>query len=164
MKGLKEKRPVYHSVVLFVKDIQKSKTFYNVVLGQDIVLDFGRHVEFEGGLGIWEKEYALNLIFEDSKSEGKVGGNNAELYFEFDELDGLYEELAEKTKIIHSIREHPWGQRAFRVYDPDGHIIEFGESMANVVLRLYTDGLSFEEISKKSMMPKDFIQTAIAKQ
>jgi catechol 2,3-dioxygenase-like lactoylglutathione lyase family enzyme len=164
VKGLREKKPVYHRVVLLVKDIEKSKSFYNIVLGQKIVLDFGRYVEFEGGLGIWEKAYALNLIFEDGKSAVEVGGNTAELYFEFDDLDGLYEELEGKTTVIHSIREPPWGQRAFRVYDPDGHIIEFGESMANVVLRLYNEGLSLEEISKKSMMPMDFIQTAISKQ
>ena len=163
MKGLREKKPVYHSVVLLVKDIEKSKSFYNTVLGQEIAMDFGRNVGFEGGLSIWDKEYALSLIFEDSKTDVKVGSNNSEIYFEFDDLDGLYEKLKGKTKIIHSIREHPWGQRAFRVYDPDDHIIEFAESMANVVLRLYNDGLSFEEISKKSMMPIEFIQMTIKK-
>ena len=163
MKGLRGKKPVYQSVVLLVKDIEKSKNFYETVLGQRIVMDFGRNVGFEGGFAIWEKEYALNLIFEESKSDVKVGGNNAEIYFEFDDLDGLYEELKGKTKVIHSIREAPWGQRAFRVYDPDDHIIEFAESMANVVLRLHNNGLSFEEISKKSMMPLEFIQMTIKK-
>lgn len=163
MKGLRGKKPVYQSVVLLVKDIEKSKNFYETVLGQKIVMDFGRNVGFEGGLAIWEKEYALNLIFEESKSDVKVGGNNAEIYFEFDDLDGLYEELKGKTKVIHSIREAPWGQRAFRVYDSDDHIIEFAESMANVVLRLHNNGLSFEEISKKSMMPLEFIQMTIKK-
>ena len=58
-----EKNPVYHSCVLLVKDIEKSKHFYNTILGQNIVMDFGRNVGFEGGLSIWEWEYALNLIF-----------------------------------------------------------------------------------------------------
>ena len=67
--------------------------------------------------------------------------------------ENLYKQLVkEKTKVIHSIREHSWGQRAFRVYDPDDHIIEFAESMESVVLRLHMKGFSIGEIAKKSMM------------
>lgn len=60
--------------------------------------------------------------------------------------------------------EHSWGQRAFRVYDPDDHIIEFAESMENVVLKLYNQDLSVEEIVKKSMMPMEFIILILEKQ
>ena len=156
-----KKNPTYHSVVLLVKDIEKSKQFYNVVLGQKIVMDFGRNVGFEGGLAIWERDYALNLIFQEKDQEIKVGANNSEIYFETKDLDDLYERLAGKVRVIHSIREHPWVQRAFRVYDPDNHVIEFAESMESVVLRLHIEGLSFEEIAKKSMMPMEFITIAL---
>jgi hypothetical protein len=60
--------------------------------------------------------------------------------------------------------EHSWGQRAFRVYDPDDYIIEFAESMENVVLRLYNQDLGVEEIAKKSMMPMVFIKLVLEKQ
>jgi len=157
----KKKNPTYHSVVLLVKDIEKSKQFYNVVLGQKIVMDFGRNVGFEGGLTIWERDYALNLIFQEKDQEIKVGANNSEIYFETKDLDDLYERLAGKVRVIHSIREHPWGQRAFRVYDADNHVIKFAESMENVVLRLHIEGLSLEEIAKKSMMSMEFINIAL---
>jgi catechol 2,3-dioxygenase-like lactoylglutathione lyase family enzyme len=154
--------PVYKSAVLLVKDIQKSKGFYNAILGQKIIMDFGRNVGFEGGLAIWEKEYALNLIFQEKSHNIQVGTNNCEIYFESDNLDELFTRVRkEKIKIIHPIRQHPWGQRAFRVYDPDSHIIEFAESMESVVKRLDNEGLSLEEISKKSMMPMDFITMAL---
>ena len=65
------------------------------------------------------------------------------------------------AKIIHPIVEHPWGQRAFRIYDPDNHIIEFGESMQDVILRLYSSGLSTEEITKKSLMPIEFVNMVL---
>jgi catechol 2,3-dioxygenase-like lactoylglutathione lyase family enzyme len=163
-KTLKDKKPVYRSVVLLVNDIQKSKNFYNVILGQKIVMDFGRNVGFEGGLAIWEKDYALNLIFQEETENIQVGANNAEIYFEFDDLDGLFARLVEKKiKVIHPIREHPWGQKAFRVYDPDNHIIEFAETMESVVRRLDTEGISLEEISKKSMMPLEFIKLVLKK-
>jgi len=48
---------------LLVTDIEKSKHFYATILGQNIVMDFGRNVSFEGGLSIWKKDYALDLIF-----------------------------------------------------------------------------------------------------
>jgi hypothetical protein len=93
------------------------------------------------------------------------GSNNSEIYFECDDLDALYSRVSkDETKVIHSVRQHPWGQRAFRMYDPDNHIIEFAESMESVVKRLNLEGLSLEEISKKSMMPMDFIEMALKKQ
>jgi catechol 2,3-dioxygenase-like lactoylglutathione lyase family enzyme len=156
--------PVYHSVVLLVEDMERSKRFYADVLGQKVVMDFGRNVGFEGGLAIWEKEYALNLMFQ-GKTEGlKVGGNNAEIYFESGDVDALYKRLTgEGVEVIHPIVEQPWGQRVFRVYDPDKHIIEFAESMASVVLRLDKKGFSLEEISKKSLMPVEFIKMVLKK-
>lgn len=160
-----EKNPVYHSCVLLVKDIEKSTHFYNTILGQKIVMDFGRNVGFEGGLAIWESDYALNLIFQEKAKDTVVGANNSEVYFETKNLDNLYEWLVkENVKVIHSIIEHPWGQRAFRVRDPDNHILEFAESMESVVLRLNMQGLSLEEIAKKSMMPTEFIEMTLKKQ
>jgi catechol 2,3-dioxygenase-like lactoylglutathione lyase family enzyme len=160
-----KKHPVYHGCVLLVEDVKKSKHFYNTVLGQKIVMDFGRNVGFEGGLAIWDKNYATNLIFQENANKINVGTNNFEIYFETEDPDNLYELLIkEKVTIIHPITEHPWGQRAFRVRDPDDHIIEFAESMESVVRRLNMQGLSLEEIAEKSLMPMEFIKMALNKQ
>ncbi|HER54617.1 MAG TPA: glyoxalase [Candidatus Bathyarchaeota archaeon] len=159
------KHPVYHSCVLLVEDVEKSKHFYNVVLGQKIVMDFGENLGFEGGLAIWNKDYALNLIFHENAKKLNVGTNNLEIYFETEDLDDLYERLVkENVTVIHPITEPPWGQRGFRIRDPDGHIVEFGEPMETTVRRLNMQGLSLEEIAKKSMMPMEFIKMALNKQ
>ena len=161
----KNLNPAFHSVVLLVEDIERSKRFYSVVLGQKVVMDFGRNVGYEGGLAIWERDYALNLMFQGKTESVKVGGNNAEIYFESGDVNALYKRLTgEGVKVIHSIVEQPWGQRVFRVYDPDNHIIEFAESMASVVLRLDKKGFSLEEIAKKSLMPMEFIKMVLQKQ
>jgi len=157
--------PVFHSCVILVKDMEKSKHFYKIVLGQKIVNDFGRNIIFEGGLSIWQRDYALNLIFQEKTAKIAAGGNNFELYFETEDLDTLYDLLvSEKIEVIHSVIEHSWGQKGFRVRDPDGNIVEFSESMESVVRRLNNKGLSLEEITKKSMMPIDFIKIALEKQ
>ena len=96
-----ENNPVYHSCVLLVKDIEKSKHFYNIILDQKIVMDFGRNVGFKGGLAIWERDYALNLIFQQKAKDTIVGANNFEVYFETEDLDNLYERLVkEKVEAV----------------------------------------------------------------
>lgn len=71
-------------------------------------------------------------------SDIKKEANNFELYFETDEIEGIFNRLKnEGIEFIHDIREQPWGQRVMRLYDPDYHIIEIGESMEAVVLRYH---------------------------
>ena len=65
------------------------------------------------------------------------------------------------VEFIHPISEHPWGQRGMRFYDPDGHIVEIGETMEAVVWRFYEQGLPIDIISKKSAMTPEFIDSVI---
>jgi len=158
-------RPVFHSAVLLVEDVKKSKRFYSVVVGQKIVFDFGRNVVFEGGLAIWDRDYALDLIFGKKRNAIQVKTDSAEFYFETRDLEKLFERLLkEEVEFIHSIREEPWGQRVFRVFDCDGNILEFAESMESVVLRLDEQGFDVDEISSKSKMPLDFIKRVLEKE
>ncbi len=124
--------------------------------------DFGRNIGFEGGLSLWEKEYALSVIFEEKAKQIAVGANNSEIYFECSDIEAFFERLTKgQVRVIHPVMEHPWGQRAFRVYDPDNHILEFAEPMSEVVLRLHHEGLGVEAIAAKSMMPPEFIKNIL---
>lgn len=148
----------FEAVVFFVGDVERSKRFYTEVLEQKIKLDHGRNVIFESGLSIWDKDYALDTIFHEKRNTIKSGHYNAEIYFESAQLEEIYQNIKEMdTEIIHPIYEHPWGQRAFRFFDPDKHIIEIGEPMSVVILRYYKNGMSEKEIQKKTTMPPEFI-------
>ena len=150
--------PKFESTVFFVQDVEKSKNFYANILGQKILMDFGLNVGFEGGFAIWDADYALKSIFQEKADKIKVGGNNTEIYFESSKLESLYQKLKnESVEFIHPIREAPWGQKAFRIRDPDKNIIEFGEPMSDVVIRLHEQGKTIEEIAKKSLMPIEII-------
>jgi hypothetical protein len=59
--------------------------------------------------------------------------------------------------------EHPWGQRAVRLRDPDGHIIEVGEDMDMVVLRFLKSGLTAAETASRMDVPESYILEMIAK-
>lgn len=59
--------------------------------------------------------------------------------------------------------EQPWRQRLVRLYDPDRHIIEIGESMEHLSYRLHKEGLSPDDISKITMLPFEFVTDSIQK-
>jgi catechol 2,3-dioxygenase-like lactoylglutathione lyase family enzyme len=153
--------PKYHSSVFFVSDVEISKKFFTDVLGQKIESDFGRCIIFIDGFSIWDRVYAhkmMGLTDEDISNNKK----DAELYFEIEDIDSLYIKLKnEKIEFIHNIIEQPWGQRCFRIYDPDNHIIEFAEPMTVVIERLYDKGLTHNQIVKKTLMPVEIVLDVI---
>jgi len=135
------------SSIIVVKDIPQSRKLYEGILGLKVSADFGIYnVGFEGGLSLYRKAFFEELIA-DRVDLGKH--HNVVLYFEFDRLEELEEEIAENGfEFIHRIQEQPWKQRIFRFYDYDQHILEVAEKMDGVIARLRREGHSIEEIAK----------------
>ena len=151
----------FQSAVIFVKDIQISRKFYEDVLNQTVIIDHGPNVGFESGFAIWEAKHANQVIGNHATPE-PLGQNNLELYFESPELDAVLERFNETdTPFVHDIQEQPWGQRVLRVFDPDGHIVEVGEPMPIVILRFASQGLSVIEIAERSSMPVEIVKQII---
>src|SRR5215470_14580079 len=93
--------------LITVADMKRSRDFYEKVLGQTVETDFGRNVSF-GSFAIHLRPHFQTLI--DNK-EIVGGGNNFELYFEYDNVEQIVEQLkAEKVEFIHELREQPWKQ------------------------------------------------------
>jgi len=127
-----------------------------------VLYDFDENIQFKGGFSIHLKTHFQKLLGEETEYPVSFKTNNCELYFETDELENILKRLVENSiDIIHKIQEHPWGQRAMRFYDPDGHIIEIGEPMENVILRFHEQRLSFEDISKRTSMPIKFVEQTV---
>jgi predicted enzyme related to lactoylglutathione lyase len=157
-------KPKYNGAVFFVDNVEKSKKFYTDILEQKIEMDFGRCVGFIGGFAIWDAAYASNMIGLDKSIKKLLSKGNVEIYFEIDDIDLLFDRIKkEKIDFVHEIKEQPWGQRCFRIYDPDKHIIEFGEPMPVVIQRFSNQGFSVEDIVKKTMMPLDIINKVLGK-
>ena len=134
----------FQSSVIFVEDIDRSRRFYEGLLGQKVEMDFGPNVGFEGGFALWEVEHATQIIFGDAVGkQNKLKRGGCEIYFETDDLDAVWAAIQQaKVPLVHPMCEQPWGQRVFRVYDPDGTIVELGEPMSAVIRRLVAGGQS----------------------
>jgi predicted enzyme related to lactoylglutathione lyase len=156
--------PSYTSSVFFVSNVERSKQFYTQVVGQTIEMDFGRCVSFVGGFAIWDRSYAYTMMKLEKTAQQTEPQHTAEIYFEIHDLDALYKKIQhEHANFLHSIIEQPWGQRCFRIYDPDYHILEFAEPMIVVIERLYNEGLTHNQIMKKTLMPKEIVLDVIGK-
>lgn len=143
-----------------VADIDASRTFYVDIIGQEVLADHGPHVAFKGGFSIWQADHAIEVVFAGKKTRpAKLGQDNFELYFESPELDESWAKIkANWESIIHPIHVAPWGQRGFRLLDPDGHIIEIGEPLPVLIKRLLDEGLSPEEVTEKTSIPIEFVK------
>jgi catechol 2,3-dioxygenase-like lactoylglutathione lyase family enzyme len=156
-----ETKPKFICPLLVVADMQRARSFYETVMGLNVIVDFGANITFEGNFSLHLKSHFQMLI--DGKAIAQ-GGNDAEIYFEFDDVEAFAQRLADNgVELVHPMREQPWRQRVIRFYDPDLHIIEVGESMEYLCFRLHKDGLSIGEITTISMMPVEFVSDSIGK-
>lgn len=146
----------FSSSVIMVADIAKSREFYEDLLGQTVFMDNGPNVIYDGGFSIWQRDAALGIIFPDSPPPAAQPVPPViELYFESPELEEAWARCRPlPERIIHPIIEHPWGQLGFRIYDPDGFIIDISEPLPVMVKRLLRQGLAITEIADKSGMPE----------
>lgn len=143
--------------LLAVKDVNVSKRFYEEIFNQKVVLDLGRNVTFSGGFAIQEDFAWLTDLPADSVIEKS---HNMELYFEVEDFDAFLKRLKSFKNIeyVHPPKKHDWQQRVVRIYDPDHHIIEIGESMEVIVKRYLADGYSVEETAKVIQSPIEFVK------
>lgn len=140
------------NVLLVVQDIEKSKSFYRDLFGLDVVRDFGDNVILTEGLvlqeqTVWESALGKNVV---------TGGNDGELYFEENDMEGFLKKLKSGDygiDYVNQITERDWGQQVVRIHDPDYHILEIGEAMEHVVRRLRNTGMSPEQVAEKTRLP-----------
>ncbi|MFA1625197.1 VOC family protein [Rhizobium mongolense] len=112
----------------FVRDINRSKEFYNQLLGLKIIEDAGNFVLFESGFAIHEGRSLEQTVWRQTRDGAEsYGRRNLLLYFEHGDVDAAFEKIAPHVELIHPVEKQAWGQRVFRFYDPDGHAIEIGE-------------------------------------
>ncbi|PLX19423.1 MAG: hypothetical protein C0597_05230 [Marinilabiliales bacterium] len=150
----------FHSSVLFVKNIEDSKAFYCNILKQEIATDFGNNISLKTGLTLWQvpEWHDLNKGFYTKRNANKA----MELYFETSNIEEVVKQIEQNNvSLQHELIEESWGQRTIRIFDPDNNLVEIGEKLEIFIKRLHTEGLSIEEINKKTGIPVKLISDYI---
>ena len=112
--------------LLVVEDIDRSIQFYTELFGLYVVSRFEGNVILTEGLVLQERKNWETLI----EKEAELGGNASVLYFVENNLEAFQEKLENSSfeiNYLHKLKVYEWGQKAIRLYDPDGHLIEIGE-------------------------------------
>jgi len=147
----------YSGTLLCVRDIRRAKAFYEELFGCEVGMDLGVHVAFKDGIFLQEEKSWLEFI-QKGKDTLAYGANDKELYFDTHDLDAFVEKLsAYQVELVHPLREHGWGQRVIRFYDPDMHIIEVGEHMGVVTRRFMATGMTREEAARRMDVPMEML-------
>lgn len=145
--------------LLAVKNMERSVEFYRKVLGLRVELDFGANKTLTGGLVLQTEETWKRFIGTDGVA---FGGNDSEVYFEEADFGGFAEKLKGlEIEYVHPVKEHAWGQRVVRFYDPDRHIIEVGEDIKAVCRRFLAGGMTVEQTAKRMDVPVEFVKDAV---
>lgn len=142
--------------LLTVRDINVSRRFFEEVLGQTVLFDFGENIQFEGGFSLHEREHFAHLTGTEPSCQ-----SSGEFYFEEHEFDAFADRLTANRdiRLLHPVVTHPWGQRVVRFYDPDGHLIEVGEPIECVIERCLRDGMSIAETVALTQLPEEYVKT-----
>ena len=116
------------SILIVVKDIEKSRKFYHDLFGIDLVLDNDGNMILTEGL-VLQDEKIWN-VFLDRDIIPK--SNSCELYFEEQDIESFVEKLERlypTIEYVNHLMTHSWGQKVIRFYDLDGNLIEVGTPM-----------------------------------
>lgn len=149
----------FKNPLLVVTDMEQSVAFYSKVLGLRVVMDFGANKTLTGGVCLQTLESWKTFVPTDAFC---FGANTAELYFEEEDFDAFAEQLSElDVHYLHPVKEHAWGQRVVRFYDPDMHIIEVGENIKNVCKRFLNEGMTPEQAAQRMDVPLGFVNECI---
>ena len=122
------------NILLVVEDVERSRRFYEELFGLHVITAFDGNMILTEGLVLQEREIWEKLTGKKVKN----AGNNAELYFEENELTkfaGKLEKSDWNITYVNPLKEESGGQQVIRIYDPDGHLIEIGESLEHAEKR-----------------------------
>lgn len=145
--------------MLIVTDIDKSVEFYKKVLGLRVIMDFGANKTLTGGLALQSLESWQEFI---ETGDVVFGSNSSEVYFEEDNFDKFADKLKKcAVEYVHPVKEHSWGQRVVRFYDPDKHIIEVGENIKTVCKRFLDNGMTPEQVAERMDVPMKFVNACM---
>jgi len=145
----------YRLPLLAVSDIERSVRFYCELFDTAVSLDLGGNITLECGIGL---QSGFDRLTGLDPAAVRFRSNDMELYFETDDFDAFLSRIDKlKPEFVHRPKKHDWQQRAVRIYDPDGHIIEIGEDMDCVIRRILHQTGDVAETASLTHYPLEYV-------
>ena len=122
-------------ILLVVVDLKKSVAVYEELCGLRVITDNDGNIIMTEGLCLQDRRIGESFIDQSVNYRG----HDAELYFVEDDIEGFQKKLEQcsfEIEYVNRLMTHSWGQRVIRIYDPDHHVIEIGESLEAVQKRI----------------------------
>lgn len=152
----------FHSSVVFCSDLEKQREFYEKFLGQTVKQDLGACLVFSNGFTLWKLNDDYPVSRELGYTYEPIGNRNLELCFETEKLEEAVEKvLLADLRILHNLEEEEWGQYTIRFYDPEGNLVEIGESLRAMVTRMKNDGMKIAAIVEKTGLQKSMVENLL---
>jgi predicted enzyme related to lactoylglutathione lyase len=120
-----------HATVFLVQDVRRATEYYRDALGFDVEL-YDRIPDHYG----YAHRDGCHVHF--ARFDGATARPNSavvppdmfDAYFYVDDVDGLHGEVVERgAELVHGLVDQGYGLREFRVRDPDGYILAFGQPL-----------------------------------
>ncbi|MFN3531287.1 MAG: VOC family protein [Candidatus Brocadia sp.] len=107
------------NTILYCNRWQETVSFYRNTLGLPVTFENDWFVEFKVTANAH-----LSVANEQRASVKSAGGRGLTLAFQVDEADAIWQSLTARGVNVGKIADHPWGGRAFFLFDPEGNRLE----------------------------------------
>lgn len=114
--------------ILWTQNLDETIGFYIHTLSFTLV---GRNEEWEWAT-ISKDDVEIMLSKPNDHEKFNGIGFTGSFYFNVDNVDGLWEELKDKTEICYEIETFEWDMREFAIYDNNGYILQFGQPVDEI--------------------------------
>ncbi len=120
--------------VLFVTDLERSKTFYRDTLGVPMSFDDAESAGFNFDpmlLILLTIKSARDLLTDDAVADHPPAAATSQLVAFVEDVDGTYKELKEQgVEFVREPIDREWGLRTAHFKDPDGNLWEIAQPLA----------------------------------
>lgn len=107
------------NTIIYCRRWQETGSFYRNRLGFQVTFENDWFMEFQVTSGA-----RISIANEQRATIKSSGGQGLTLAFQVDQADEMWQNLKERGVVVGNIKDHPWGGRAFFLYDPEGNRIE----------------------------------------
>ncbi len=153
----------FDSSVIFCSNLQQMREFYETFLNQEVEMDLGLCLIFKNKFTLWQLTDEFPISKELGYTYEHIGNRNLEMCFKTENFEDAIEKvLLSDLRILHNVEEEKWGQYTIRFYDPEGNLIEIGESMKCYIKRMHSSGMDKKQITEKTGLDSAMVTAIIS--